>query len=73
MYLIGTKKQAEAYNAKATKAIGHSGDSTKQWATPRKHPTKDKYAIQKAGNIEPDNDMEQVQELSDDWTKNDNI
>ena len=67
MHLIGTKQQAEEYNGKATKAIGHSGDSTQRWATPRKHPDKDKYAIQKAGNIHPDSDMKEVEELPADW------
>jgi hypothetical protein len=73
MWLIGTKKQAEAYNAKATKAIGHSGNSTQQWATPRKHPDKDKYAIKKAGNIQPDSDMKEVEELPSDWFPKDDL
>ena len=71
MYLIGTKTQAEAYNQKATKQIGHSGNSTQQWATPRKHPTKDKYAIQKAPGIEPDSQLTEKEELPSDWYPDD--
>ena len=71
MHLIGTKQQAEEYNGKATKAIGHSGDSTQRWATPRKHPDMDKYAIQKAPGIEPDSQLTEKEELPEDWQPDD--
>jgi hypothetical protein len=75
MYLIGTKQQAESYIAKVDSRKGFSGNVTATWATPRQHPTDDKYAVPKCvtsqTQIEPDSSMEEVQELSSDWSEDD--
>jgi len=74
-YLIGTKQQVTSYIAKVDERKGFTGNVTDTWATPRKHPTEDKYAVPKCitsqETIEPGSDMEEVQELSSDWQEDD--
>jgi hypothetical protein len=75
MYLIGAKQQVNSYIAKVDKQKGFTGNVTATWATPRKHPKEDKYAVPKCitsqDEIEPDSDMEEVVELASDWQEDD--
>jgi len=65
MYYTGTKKQCSAYNDKVTKAEKYKGE-TQRWATPRKHPEKNIWAISKHPKY--DSDMEILKQLPKDWT-----
>ena len=66
-WLIGSKSNVELYSANVVNAQAFPGNVTKTWAEPRKHPDKDKYAVQKHANIQPDSDMKEVEELPADW------
>lgn len=64
-YYIGTKTECEAYNAKATKAEGITGDKTKQWSEVIKHPAKDLFAVTIHESITAK--MTKVEQLPADW------
>jgi len=70
-YLIGTKQQVTSYIAKVDSRKGFSGNVTATWAEPRKHPTEDKYAVQKNMSVEPDSQLEEKEELPSDWQPDD--
>jgi len=67
MYLIGSKSKVQTYIAKVDKHEGFTGDITKTWAEPRKHPSKELYAVQKNMSVEPDSNLEEKEELPSDW------
>jgi len=69
-YITNNKAEAEEYNTACTTAHGHNGSTTAQWATIRKHPTKELFAIQK-GAVYSET-MQLVDELDETWTVNDN-
>jgi hypothetical protein len=73
MYLIGSKSKIEQYIAKVDKAEGFTGNVTKTWAEPRKHPSKDLYACPKNESVEPDSNLEEKEELPSDWQPDDEI
>jgi len=71
MWLIGSKENTKSYIAKVDKQKGFSGNITTTWAEPRKHPTKDVYAVQKNMGVEPDSNLEEKEELPSDWQPDD--
>jgi len=71
MYLIGSKSKIEQYIAKVDKAEGFTGNVTKTWTEPRKHPSKDLYACPKNESVEPDSNLEEKEELPSDWQEDD--
>jgi hypothetical protein len=71
MWLIGSKENTKSYIAKVDKRKGFTGNVTATWATPRKHPTKDLYAVQKNISVDPDSDLTQKEELPSDWQADD--
>jgi len=73
MYLIGSKIKVEEYIAKVDKYEGFTGNLTKTWAEPRKHPDKDLYAVPKNNSVEPDSDLTQKEELPSDWQPDDPV
>jgi len=71
MWLIGSKTNIETYIAKADNFEGFTGNLTKTWAEPRKHPDKDLYAVPKNNSVEPDSQLTEKEELPSDWQKDD--
>jgi len=71
MWLIGSKENIQAYIAKVDKHEGFTGNLTKTWAEPRKHPNKELYAVQKNMSVEPDSNLEEKEELPSDWQPDD--
>jgi len=71
MWLIGGKKDIEAYISKVDAHNGYKGDTTATWGEPRKHPDKELYAVQKNMSVEPDSSLEQKEELPSDWQERD--
>jgi len=71
MYLIGSKENIQAYIAKVDSYNQYEGNSTNTWGEPRKHPTKDFYAVKKNMSVTPDDSLTQKEELPDDWQPDD--
>jgi len=71
MWLIGSKENVEAYIAKVDKFEGFTGNLTKTWAEPRKHPDKDLYACPKNESVQPDSNLTEKEELPSDWYPDD--
>ncbi|AFH22589.1 hypothetical protein OSG_eHP30_00170 [environmental Halophage eHP-30] len=71
MYLIGSKENIQAYIAKVDKFEGFTGNLTKSWAEPRKHPDKELYACPKNNSVEPHSQLTEKEELSSDWYPDD--
>lgn len=69
MHYTGTHSDCEAYNDTVTAGERYM-DSTTQWATVRKHPTEDLYAIVKHEDY--DADMTLV-ELDSSWEADDEL
>ena len=71
-YIDSNKSRLESYNNdvwRQMKKAGYDGKRTERWATPRKHPTEDKWAIPKRKDVEMSNPQSTwVEELPDDWT-----
>jgi len=70
-WLIGTKENIESYIAKVDNYEGFTGNLTKSWAEPRKHPNKDLYAVPKNNSVEPDSQLTEKEELPEDWFPDD--
>jgi len=70
-YLTGTKQQVTSYIDKVDKHEGFTGNLTKSWAEPRKHPTKDLYAVPKNNSVQPDSDLTEKEQLPSDWYPDD--
>ena len=70
-WLIGTKTEIENYIAKVDTIEGFTGNVTKTWAEPRKHPTKELYACPKNNSVEPDTNLTEKEELPSDWSPDD--
>jgi hypothetical protein len=69
-YYIGTKRAVNAYNKKVGKGmgLGKEGMATTMYDRPRKHPTKDLWAIVKHNGYDSlSRSLELVQELTEDW------
>jgi len=66
-WLIGSKSKVEQYIAKVDKFEGYTGNLTKSWAKPRKHPDKDLYACPKNNSVQPDSDLTEKEQLPSDW------
>jgi hypothetical protein len=71
MWLIGSKSKVEQYISKVDNYNGYTGDKTATWGEPRKHPTKELYAVQKNMSVEPDSQLEEKEELPSDWQAKD--
>jgi len=71
MYLIGSKKEIQAYITKVDAYSGYEGDNTATWGEPRKHPSKELYAVQKNMSVEPDSQLTEKKELPSDWQERD--
>jgi len=71
MYLIGSKENIQAYIAKVDEYEGFTGNLTKSWAEPRKHPDKDLYACPKNESMEPDSNLTEKEALPSDWYPDD--
>lgn len=71
MYLIGSKKDIEAYISKVDAYNGYKGDTTATWGEPRKHPNKELYAVMKNNSVEPDSQLKEKEELPSDWQPDD--
>jgi len=71
MYLIGSKENIESYIGKVDKHEGFTGNLTKSWAEPRKHPSKELYAVPKNNRVEPDSNLTEKEELPSDWFPDD--
>jgi len=71
MWLIGSKSKVQAYIAKVDKFEGYTGNLTKSWAEPRKHPSKELYAVPKNNSVQPHSDLTQKEELPSDWQPDD--
>ena len=69
MWYIGTREEVEAYNEKVNEAKAYKGSITNNWANPRQHPDRSKWAIV-AHSTEPDEESGLIftESLSDDWT-----
>lgn len=65
MYYIGTLEQTEKYNTIVVIGEGYNGVTLK-WATANKHPDQDIYSIKKHPSYD-DEEMTEVEELSQDW------
>ena len=72
-WLIGSKSKVEQYIAKVDKHEGFTGNVTKTWAEPRKHPTKELYAVPKNESVEPDTNLTEKEELPSDWFPKDDL
>jgi len=66
MWLIGSKSKVEQYIAKVDKFEGYTGNLTKSWAEPRKHPDKDLYACPKNESVEPDSNLTETEQQPED-------
>jgi len=71
MWLIGSKSKVEKYIAKVDSFEGFTGNLTKSWAEPRKHPDKDLYAVPKNNSVQPDSQLTEKEELPSDWQPDD--
>jgi len=71
MWLIGTKENIKSYIAKVDKAEGFTGNLTKSWAEPRKHPSKELYACPKNSRVQPDSQLTEKEQLPEDWFADD--
>jgi len=71
MYLIGSKENIEGYIAKVNMFEGFTGNLTKSWAEPRKHPAKKLYACPKNNSVQPDSQLTEKEELPEDWLPDD--
>lgn len=71
MYLIGSKTDIEAYIAKVDNFEGFTGNLTKSWAEPRKHPSKERYAVPKNNSVQPDSQLTEKEQLPEDWQQDD--
>jgi len=71
MWLIGSKSKVQAYIAKVDKAEGFTGNLTKSWAEPRKHPSKELYACPKNKSVQPDSKLTEKEQLPEDWFPDD--
>jgi len=67
MYLIGSKTDIKNYITKVDKHEGFTGNLTKSWAEPRKHPSKELYAVPKNNSVQPDSQLTEKQQLPEDW------
>jgi len=67
MWLIGSKTNIQAYIAKVDKFNQYQGDKTVTWAVPTKHKNKELFAVIKNESVEPETNLEQKQELPNDW------
>jgi len=71
MWLIGSKENIQAYIAKVDKFEGFTGNLTKSWAEPRKHPSRELYAVPKNNSVKPDSQITEKEELPSDWFPDD--
>jgi len=71
MYLIGSKENIQNYILKVDNYNNYQNDKTATWGEPRKHPTKDLYAVQKNPSVAPDTNFTEKQELPADWYPDD--
>jgi len=71
MWIIGAKENIQAYIAKVDKHECFTGNLTKSWAEPRKHPTKDLYAVPKNNRVQPDSQLTEAEQLPEDWQQYD--
>jgi len=71
MWLIGSKTDIENYIAKVDKHEGFTGNLTKSWAEPRKHPAKELYACPKNESVQPDSQLTEKEQLPEDWFPDD--
>jgi len=67
MWLIGTKQDIENYIAKVNNFEGFTGNLTKSWAEPRKHPDKELYTCPKNESVQPDSQLTEKEQLPEDW------
>ena len=67
-WYIGTLEECNAYNQKVNEAKQYKGSITSNWANPRQHPDRSKWAIV-AHSTEPDEEsrLTLVEELTEDW------
>ena len=63
-YIFSTKKEAEQYDQDVTAL--HNYPKGDNWANPKKHPTKKKWAILASPKLEIEGKT--PQELTEDWT-----
>jgi len=73
MYLIGSKSKVQTYIDKVDKHEGFTGNITKSWAEPRKHPSKELYACPKNNSVEPDSNLTETEQLPEDWQPDDPV
>jgi len=73
MWLIGSKSDIESYITKVDNYNQYEGNKTATWGKPRKHPTKDLYAVMKNMSVTPDDSLTQKEDLPDDWTPKSDI
>lgn len=68
-WYIGTLEQCSAYGDKVNGVKQYKGDVTSNWATPRRHPEDDYYAIIAYPSIDADEEsgLQVVGELGEDW------
>jgi len=71
MWLIGSKENIQAYIVNVDKFEGFTGNLTKSWAEPRKHPDKDLYAVPKNNSVQPDSNLTEKEQLPEDWFPDD--
>jgi len=71
MWLIGSKENIQGYIAKVDQHEGFTGNLTKSWAEPRKHPSKELYACPKNENVQPDSQLTEKEQLPEDWFPDD--
>jgi len=71
MWVISTKENIENYIAKVDKFEGFTGNLTKSWAEPRKHPSKELYAVPKNNSVQPDSQLTEKEQLPEDWQPDD--
>jgi len=71
MWLIGSRENIQAYIAKVDEHKGFTGNLTKSWAEPRKHPSKELYAVPKNESVQPDTQLTEKEQLPEDWFPDD--
>jgi len=71
MWLIGSKENIQGYIAKVDQHEGFTGNLTKSWSEPRKHPDKDLYACPKNNSVQPDSNLTEKEQLPEDWFPDD--
>jgi len=71
MWIICSKENIESYIAKVDNYEGFTGNLTKSWAEPRKHPSKELYACPKNESVQPDSQLTEKEQLPEDWQQDD--